>query len=400
LGLVERLDTARIVAGTLGAEKSEPAKSDPLYASAFAEAGLGRDGDDVETVAAYVRNSAVRAEIVAALDDWASVTPNPSRRAWLLAVARTSDSDPTRDRLRQPELWQERIKLTRLAQELSAAEVSPQLATALGRVARASGGGAVPLLIVAQARFPQDFWLNFELGCELYEAKRSDEAIGYNLAALAIRPQASGAHNNLGVALCATGRWDEAIEHYRQALRTDPESAVAHSNLGLALWAKGRQDEAIRHYQEAIRLDPKGTFSHNNLGLAMWAKGRLDEAISHYHNSLGLALWAKGRQDEAIRHYQEAIRLDPKGAVLHYNLGLALRDKGRLDEAIDQFRQAIELELTLTVAPPILASTLLQAARADVEAAAGQGSKTGQLSESDRSDKRRQALARLRPTWS
>src|SRR5205085_40465 len=91
LDLVERLDSARIKSGMLGEEKSEPAKSDPLYASAFAEAELVQEGDDVETVAASVGNSAIRAEIVAALDDWASLTPNPSRRAWLLAVARRAD---------------------------------------------------------------------------------------------------------------------------------------------------------------------------------------------------------------------------------------------------------------------------------------------------------------------
>src|SRR5882724_1531185 len=99
LHLAERLDSARLWSGMKGAK---PAK---LYASAFAEAGLGQEGDDVETVAASVRNSAVCAEIVAALDDWASVTWIASRRrAWLLAVASRADPDPARDRLRQPGL--------------------------------------------------------------------------------------------------------------------------------------------------------------------------------------------------------------------------------------------------------------------------------------------------------
>ena len=70
--------------------------------------------------------------------------------------------------------------------------------------------------------------------------------------------------------------------------------------------------------------------------------------------------------------------------------GTALRDNGRLDEAIDHFRQTIELEPTSTVAPSVLASTLLQAACADVAAAVGHGSKASQLSESERADKRRQ----------
>ncbi len=134
LDLAEHLDTARLQEAALVEGRYDPAGAEPLYASAFAEAGLGREGDDIEAVASAVRASAVRAEIVAALDDWASITSDRSRRAWLLAVARGADPAPERDRLRQPELWQDGARLTRVAQELRVAELSPQLATALGRV--------------------------------------------------------------------------------------------------------------------------------------------------------------------------------------------------------------------------------------------------------------------------
>jgi len=52
---------------------------------------LGGPGGDSAAVAARVRDSARRAEIVAALDDWASISADPARRAWLLAVARAAD---------------------------------------------------------------------------------------------------------------------------------------------------------------------------------------------------------------------------------------------------------------------------------------------------------------------
>jgi tetratricopeptide (TPR) repeat protein len=414
LELAENLDKARLraaapVEGRFGIAGAESLYADSLYEQTLAKAGLGGPGDDSAAVAARVRDSARRAEIVAALDDWASITADPARRAWLLAVARGADSDPARDRLRQPELWDDGPGLTKLVNELPVDGLSPQLTAALGRVLLKTGGDAVPLLSAAQARDPQDFWLNFELGWALFVSGRSDEALGFYRAALALRPKASAAHNGVGVTLGDLGRWDEAIGHYNQALDMDPNFAMVHNNLGLALWAKGRQDEAISHYQESIRLNPKAAGAHISLGSALRDKGRLDEAISHcqeairldpkvalFHNQLALALWAKGRQDEAIGHYQEAIRLEPKGAALHYNLGSALRDKGRLDEAIDHLRQVIELEPTSTVAPPTLAATLFQAALADLEAAAGRGSKAGQLSEAERAGKRRQALARLR----
>ena len=47
-------------------------------------------------MAAAGAGSEVRAEIVAALDDWASITSDRRRRSWLLAVARGIDPDPAR----------------------------------------------------------------------------------------------------------------------------------------------------------------------------------------------------------------------------------------------------------------------------------------------------------------
>ena len=53
-------------------------------------------------------------------------------------------SDPLRDRLRQPNLWQDGVGLAQLVKELAAEQVSPQLATALGRVMLNTGGDAAP----------------------------------------------------------------------------------------------------------------------------------------------------------------------------------------------------------------------------------------------------------------
>jgi tetratricopeptide (TPR) repeat protein len=318
---------------------------------------LGRAGDDSAALAARVQDSAVRAEIVGALDDWASLCKEPARRAWLLTVARRADPDPARDRLRQPELWRDAAALTRVAREVRVAALSPQLATALGRALHASGGDATPLLSAAQARFPNDFWLNFHLAGTLYNAKRWDEALGYYRAALALRPEAVAVHYNLGLALYGKGRLDEAIDHYQYAVRLDPKHALAHYTLGNALYAKGRLDEAIDHYEHTLRLDPKDAYAHNNLGVALKAKGQLDEAIDHLHHSLrlnpefvqahynlGLALYVKGQLDEAIGHYQQALRLDPTFAQAHYDLGLALQARGQLEEAIDHYQHALRLD--------------------------------------------------------
>jgi serine/threonine protein kinase/Flp pilus assembly protein TadD len=357
LNLVERFDAARLQTATLIEGKFDWAEGERLYAAALRESGLGAEGEEAAAVGARLRDSAVRPEVVAALDDWASITENQSRQAWLLAVARAADPDPLRDRLRQSQLGQDRTALARLAEEARAAGLSPQLAVALGRALSRSGGNAVGLLAAAQARFPHDFWLNFLLGVALYEAKQRDEAISYWRAALALRPQASAVHNNLGVALKAKGLLEEAIGHYHQALQVDSKDAQAHYNLGNALQAKDQLDEAIAQYEQALQIDPKLVQAHYNLGNALSAKGLLDEAIRHYqqaiqlapkhakaHNNLGNALKAKGLLDEAIRHYHQALQVDPKDAQTHYNLGNALHAKGLLGEAIGHYHQALHFD--------------------------------------------------------
>jgi tetratricopeptide (TPR) repeat protein len=373
--LVENLDAARLRASSLVAGRFDPAGAEPLYEKTFAQAGLGEPGDDSEAVAARVRNSPVHAEIVGGLDNWASITQDQTRRAWLLAVARAADPDPSRDRLRQPELWRDGVGLTRLVQELPVDDLSPQLATALARRMRKTGG-AVPLLSAAQSRFPQDFWLAFELGFALFVEQRQDEALGYYRAALALRPNGAEVHANLGMVLQEQERLDEAIRHFRQALLLQPKLARAHCWLGEALRDKGELHEAIDHFQEAIRLDPKGAaHAHGEFGRTMHRMGRSDEAIGHYeealrldpktagptaHFNIGAILHGRGRLDEAIGHFQEVIRLDPKGsASAHLQLGLALRTKGRFNEALAEYRRTVELDPLESVGHENLADALL-----------------------------------------
>jgi tetratricopeptide (TPR) repeat protein len=408
LDLAVRLDAARARAATLVGGKFDPAGAEPLYASAFEEAGLGQEGDDVEAVAARVRESAVSAELVAALDDWASMTPDRDRRKWLLAVARGCDQDPVRNRLRQPELWQDRARLTQLAGESSVAELSPQLATALGRVARECRADAVPLLTAAQARFPQDFWINFELGFALHRAHRSGEALGYYRSALALRPDVGVALNGVGAVLSNLGREDEAMGYLQQAVQLDPKNAWALSNLGNALRKKGQLHDALGLLQRAVSIDPTSGAVHNNLGLTLHGLGRVDEANDHYqeaircdpnaalpHSNLGLSLYEKDR-DKAIECYRQAIALDPTLAVAYDALGRALRDKGRHEEAIDLIQQAVRIEPHIVPRQIYLAYSLYTGACGAVRAAARQGSAAAPPGEPDAAAQRRKALDWLR----
>jgi tetratricopeptide (TPR) repeat protein/tRNA A-37 threonylcarbamoyl transferase component Bud32 len=410
--LAQRLDDARSQAPTLANADGlhDPATAEGLYRSAFADAGLGREGDDSEAVAAAVRGRAVRAEIVAALDDWASMTRDVPRIKWLLSVARGADPDEVRDRLRQPELWVNPAELTRVAGELKVAELSPQLATTVGRVSRTGGGEAIALLTATQNRFPQDFWLNFELALSLNQERRWDEALGYSRAALALRPDFSAAHNDLGQILRSMGRVDEALSALERAVQLDTKNLMAHANLARALDSVGRQDEAIEQFVQALGIAPRSAILHNDFALLLRAQRRDDEAMEHLrmslcidpksarvHLNLSVALFDKGRADEGFEHVQQSVRLEPNFAPAHFSFAHRLRDRGRLAEAIDELQKAVRLEGDKpNTAWYWLVLTREQAAGAYVQAAAGQRSEDAQRGESERAGLRRQALAWLR----
>jgi len=192
------------------------------------------------------------------------------------------------------------------------------------------------------------------LGKELADLGKFEEAIAHCRESLRLKPDNAEAHHNLGRALAAVRRTDEAIQQYRQALQLKPMPEV-HNNLGNALAAVGKTDEAIAQFQEALRLKPEAEI-HNNLGDALAAAGRFQQAIEHWqevvrlqpdhavaHHNLGNALDLLGRPNEAIDHFREALRLKSNYAAAHYNLGRVLPKVGRTQEAIEHLQRALDL---------------------------------------------------------
>jgi serine/threonine-protein kinase len=384
LKLVTRLDSIRQQRATWVKAGFDNRTADRDYAVAFAEAGLAREGEAPERVARRIHVAALKKELVAALDDWAAMTPDRKRRGWLLAVARRADPDPWRDHFRDPVVRRDRRALQKLADEavkanaVGVGKLTPQVLAALGLALHKMKADAVPLLTAAQHRYPADFWLNFELGAALLQAKRPGEAVGYYRAALALRPQALAVHTNLGNALKDLGRYGEALGHYRHALRLAPQFALTHHNLAAILQATGLPDQAIDHFREALRLDPTFSLAHIGLGNALFAKGQRDQAIRHYrqalrldpksataHTNLGAVLKNQGRLGPAIDHFRRALRIAPEFAPAHANLGLALKDKGCLNGAIRHFRQALRCNPKLASAHTYLGVALKNQGRLD-----------------------------------
>jgi serine/threonine-protein kinase len=391
LDLVDRLDAIRLKRATLVEGRFDLAGADREYEEAFGAAGLAAVGGDTREAAAWVKGTSVHEALVAALDDWAACAPDKPRRDWLLEVARWADSDPWRDRARDPAVWDDAAALARLTGEKQVAQQSPQLLAALSVTLQRGEGDAEGLLRRAQARHPGDFWINFGLANALGKHKKPAEAEGYYRAALAVRPATPAVYNNLGnvlhdlgkaeeaaaaylkaitldrklapphynlgSVLADRGKLPEAAAAYRQALALAPKHAKAHYHLGDVLRKQGQREEAAAEFRRTIDLDPKDADAHYFLARVLREQGRWEEAAAEFrrasalapklaaaHNDLGLILHDQGKLPEAAAEFRRAIDIDPKDARAHHNLGGALHEQGRREEAAAEFRRAIDLD--------------------------------------------------------
>jgi tetratricopeptide (TPR) repeat protein len=356
LDLAIRLEEIRVARATYigGAFAADTAAGD--YARAFAKAGLVWHE---QATADRIRRSAIREQLVAALDDWALATSDGLLRWRLLHLASTVDPDPQwRDRMPGLLVWDERAALERLAAEAPVAQLSPQFLTFLGVRLRRAGADAERFMRTAQALHPTDFWLNLDLGLTLLKNAKPADAVGFFRAALVARPDCSYVYNKLGQALGQVGKPEEAMAAYRRAIDLDGKNANAHYNLAEALYYKGQMKQAIAEYHRAIESDPPAAMhSHNKLGMVLVARGQVQEAIAEYrraiateptaylpHYNLGLALRTQGQVEEAMAEFRRAAALDRSEADPHYQLGLCLQGKGQLDQAMAEYRRAVELD--------------------------------------------------------
>ncbi len=93
--------------------------------------------------------------------------------------------------------------------------------------------------------------------------------------------------------------------------------------------AKGDWDRALADYDEAIKREPKNAVVRNNRGLAFHAKGDFDRAISDF---------------------SEAIKLDAKYAAAVLNRANAWRGKHDLNQAKEDLEAALKLNPQLAAA--------------------------------------------------
>jgi tetratricopeptide (TPR) repeat protein len=357
-----RLELDRIGLAKTGVREGryDEAAGAPLYREALRRHGI--DLGDLPTATALVRSSQLRGELLAALADWWRLTTDDEEKRDLYHLLGEAEQggNPLRARWLAAAEKRDGPALAALAAEVGAELPAADLAN-LARDLRllhemeAMG----KLLRVGQGRYPDDFWINHELGMWLREQRppQREEAIRFLAVAVALRNQSPGAHLNLGVALNENGQRQEALRCFHKALEIDPNYAHAHGNLGIVLQRMGKNEEALRCFRKGVELDPTCAQAYFNLGVALKDGGKLEEAIGCFrkaialnprdagaHGSLGLALYTRGEKEEALRCFRTYAALAPSNATAQNILGGALEEKGERDEAIRCFRKAIAID--------------------------------------------------------
>jgi tetratricopeptide (TPR) repeat protein/serine/threonine protein kinase len=366
--LLARLDEARLQLAAAGKEGGfDYAGASARYVEAFREDGLDILQSDLRSAARRLKRRAIKAELVAGLDDWADSTPEAKVRHRLLALIAHVDPHPASFRWRWRKARANRPELLKLISAPEVRKLSASDLARLGRQLRAAKGAsqAVEFLRQGWARYPGDFWINFELALALDQLEKPPlgEVIRFYTAALAIRPRSATVYYNLGNTLAGQQDLKGAIAAYRKAIDINPRYAKAYYNLGKAL--AGQQDlkGAIAAYRKAIDINPRYAKAYYNLGVALAGQQDLKGAIAAFrkaidinprdalaHNNLGVALAGKKDQKGAIAAYRKAIDINPRDALAYYNLGNALAGKKDQKGAIAAYRKAIEINPRLAQA--------------------------------------------------
>jgi serine/threonine-protein kinase len=348
------------------------ANPDQSYEKVFREAGISEIGSDPEVAATWVRNRPVRSTLIATLDDWATQTKSWERRAWLMDVARRADSNIWRNQLRDPDIWKDPGRLSRLTgDDISA--LSPQFAISLATMSiGAKSGDAFRVLHSAHVRFPNDFWLNLYLARLAGHKRNVVAALAYYRAAHAVRPEAIEPILNISSILNYFDCYDEAEILLKNAIELRPDYATFYVIKAQVCANQSRWVEA----EQLLYLYNQGMSSNSG---QVRIRIDLDQKQLNLDKKLALIRSGLAQSDDAAEMLDLAnlcFRRKEYTSAMQF-FAEAFKAKPRLAEDIDQ-------------------SSRLNAARAAAMASSGQGRDSRQLTDKDRVLLRQHAIRWLR----
>ena len=149
------------------------------------------------------------------------------------------------------------------------------------------GAQAVKLLQDAQAKFPGETAVAFELASVLEKQKRYGEAEVVFRQLLTRDPEHAPTLNYLGYMLAERGvRLDESVELIQRALKSQPDNGSYLDSLGWAYFKGGKFDLAEEHLKRAAAQLATNSVVQDHYGDVLVKLQRYDEAIAAWTRAL------------------------------------------------------------------------------------------------------------------
>ncbi len=202
----------------------------------------------------------------------------------------------------------------------------------------------------------------FDLGVELADSNRTDEAIEQFNRAIGINPDCGDAYFHRAWAWERKNEVQRAIEDYGRAIELNPGVASAYNNRGRCLYVLGRHRQAMDDLNQAIRIDPKSGETFFWRGITRFMVGQIDGAIQDFTSTIRLppnhhlplhipyagrgdALIVQGRHREAIADFDRAIELSPvPNGQFHKLRGMSRWQVGEFARARQDFDRAVRID--------------------------------------------------------
>jgi tetratricopeptide (TPR) repeat protein len=149
------------------------------------------------------------------------------------------------------------------------------------------GPQAVKLLQDAQAKFPSEATITFELGAAFDKLKRFSDAEATFRQLLSRDPENAAALNYLGYMLAERGeRLDESVGFVKRALQLEPENGSYLDSLGWAYFKADKLDLAEDSLRRAAEQLHTNSVIQEHYGEVLLKLGRIDEAIAAFTRAL------------------------------------------------------------------------------------------------------------------
>jgi tetratricopeptide (TPR) repeat protein len=172
------------------------------------------------------------------------------------------------------------------------------------------GEQAVKTLQMAQAKFPADNGIAFELGTVFDKQKKFSDAEAAFRQVLSREPENAAALNYLGYMLAERGeRLDESVGYLKKALQIEPENGSYLDSLGWAYFKSDRLDLAEENLRRAADQLKTNSVIQEHYGDVLFKLQRYDDAIVAWTRALsgdGDAI-DRGDIDKKIRAAKEKL---------------------------------------------------------------------------------------------